>query len=331
MITLDNSTGAGATLPLTAVGARPVTGVVGASRAMRDLYRLVQRVAGSSSTVLVEGESGTGKEVVAASLHHYSGRTGPFVAINCGAMSATLLDSELFGHARGSFTGAAQERDGLFRHAEGGTLFLDEIGELPSLLQAKLLRALETLRIRPVGADSELAVNVRIVAATNRALAERVEQGAFRADLFYRLNVLSLRVPPLRERPEDIAPLARFFAQQLSQTLALSAPHISPAGLLTLRRHTWPGNVRELKNLIERAMLMGKPPDACLQLQSLDALTRQPPGASGYPAYWSLADVRHQHMVRVLEACNGNKSDAARRMGISRKTLERWLNAESRA
>lgn len=301
------------------------TGVIGESPVMRDFNALLLQVAPAGTTLLLEGESGTGKEVAATGLHHHSGRTGPFVAINCGSMSAELLDSELFGHARGAFTGASQGRDGLFLHADGGTLFLDEIGELPLFLQAKLLRVLETLRIRPVGADDEIEVDVRIVAATNRSLAKMVEGGRFRGDLYYRLNVLTLRVPPLRERPEDIAPLFDFFSRHFAARFGLPAATLGRGGLRKLQAHTWPGNVRELRNLVERSILLGRPVDACLRLTSLDAATLQARGSSGYPPELSLAEVRQRHMERVLQLCRGNKSEAARRMGVSRKTLERWL------
>jgi two-component system NtrC family response regulator len=303
-------------------------GVVGDSTAMRTLASLIRRVGPANSTVLVEGESGTGKEVVAASLHHHSGRAGPFVAINCGSMSADLLDSELFGHARGAFTGAGTDREGLFRHAGGGTLFLDEIGELPLFLQAKLLRVLETLMIRPVGTEHELPVDVRIVAATNRPMTELVAAGLFRSDLFFRLNVVSLRVPPLRERPEDIGPLAEFFIEHFSRQLGLPAVSLDRLGLLRLHSHIWPGNVRELRNLIERATLLGRSPAACLRLQTLDSAVLQQRGTSGYPPDMPLVEVRRKHMAQVLRACAGNKSEAARRMGISRKTLERKVREE---
>ena len=303
-------------------------GVIGDSTAMRALASLIRRVGSANSTVLVEGESGTGKEVVAASLHHHSGRAGPFVAINCGSMSADLLDSELFGHARGAFTGASADREGLFRHAEGGTLFLDEVGELPLFLQAKLLRVLETLMIRPVGTERELPVDVRIVAATNRSMTELVARGGFRGDLFFRLNVVSLKVPPLRDRPEDIGPLAEFFIDHFSRRLGLPAVSLDRLGLLRLHSHSWPGNVRELRNLIERATLLGCSPAACLRLQTLESTVLQQRGASGYPPDMPLVEGRRQHMAQVLRACAGNKSEAARRMGISRKTLERKVREE---
>ena len=310
-----------------AAAGAPVAGVIGGSEAMRQLYAQLRRVGPTVTHVLIEGESGTGKEVAAATLHHLSGRTGPFVAINCGSMSAELLDSELFGHARGAFTGATQAREGLFRHAGGGTLFLDEVSELPLFLQAKLLRVIETLMIRPVGSDVEAAVNVRIVAATNRPLLEQVAQGRFREDLFYRLNVITLRMPPLRERPEDIQPLAAYFVRHFAEVLALPPIGLRSSSVFALRSHAWPGNVRELRNLIERATLLGERPEVCLKVRTPDpdSLLRQ--GGSGYPLALSLAQVRALHMARVLQACNGNKSEAARRMGISRKTLERYAHA----
>jgi len=303
-------------------------GVIGESAEMRKLANLIRRVGAATSTVLIEGESGTGKEVVAASLHHHSGRAGPFVAINCGSMSAELLDSELFGHARGAFTGASVDRDGLFRHAEGGTLFLDEIGELPLFLQAKLLRVLETLMVRPVGTEREVPVDVRIVAATNRSMAQIVGRGDFRDDLYFRLNVVSLKVPPLRDRPEDVGPLTEFFIDHFARRLEMPPVALDRIGLLRLQSHTWPGNVRELRNLIERAMLLGRSPADCLRLHTVDSAVLQQRGASGYPPDMSLVEVRRQHMTQVLRACAGNKSEAARRMGISRKTLERKVREE---
>ena len=301
------------------------SGVIGRSARMRELAALLQRVAPSRTTVLIEGESGTGKEVAAASLHWHSSRSGPLVAINCGSMSPELLDSELFGHARGAFTGATQQRDGLILHADGGTLFLDEIGELPLFLQAKLLRVLETGTVRPVGSDAEVQVDLRVVAATNRSMPERVTSGDFRADLYYRLNVLALHIPPLRERPEDIAELIEHFSTGFTQTLGVPAATLGRGGLRKLQSHRWPGNVRELRNLVERAMLLRCNVDACLRAQPLDAAALQARGDSGYAPDLPLVEVRRRHMDRVLAGCGGNKSEAARQMGVSRKTLERWL------
>lgn len=299
--------------------------LVGTSAPMRALRDWIRRVAPSGSTVLIEGESGSGKELVATMLHRLSGRPGLFVPVNCGSMSAELLDSELFGHAMGAFTGASQHREGLLRHAEGGTLFLDEIGELPLFLQSKLLRVMETLTVRPVGADREVPVDVRFVAATNRVLSQQVDLGAFRRDLYYRLNVLSMKVAPLRERAEDIEALFTRFAQGFATSLGLPPPRLGRAALRRLQGHAWPGNVRELRNLVERAMLLGQAPEACLRFIARDPCALQDEGGSGYPLELPLAEVRRRHMDRMLRACRGNKSEAARRMGISRKTLERQL------
>lgn len=294
---------------------------------MRELDSLLQRIAPSRTTVLIEGESGSGKEVAATQLHRLSGRSGPLVAINCGSMSPELLDSELFGHARGAFTGASQARDGLILHADGGTLFLDEIGELPLFLQAKLLRVLETSSVRPVGTDAEVQVDLRVVAATNRPMAQLVEDGRFREDLYYRLNVLAVRVPPLRERTEDLPALIEHFASHFVETLGVAPAVLGRGGLRKLQSHSWPGNVRELRNLVERAMLLGRNVDACLRVHPLDATHLQARGDSGYAPDLPLAEVRQRHMERVLYLCQGNKSEAARRLGVSRKTLERWLRA----
>jgi DNA-binding NtrC family response regulator len=320
--------------PMTAAGQPEISaaqasaashGVAGRSPCMREFESLLLRIAPSRTTVLIEGESGTGKEVTATRLHLLSGRSGPFVAINCGSMSPELLDSELFGHARGAFTGASHERGGLILHADGGTLFLDEIGELPLFLQAKLLRVLETSRVRPVGTDAEVAVDLRVVAATNRPMAQLVADGGFREDLYYRLNVLAVRVPPLRERAEDLPALIEHFASHFVETLGVAPAVLGRGGLRKLQSHSWPGNVRELRNLVERAMLLGRTVDACLRVQPLDARTLQARGDSGYPPELSLVEVRRHHMERVLLLCKGNRSEAARRMGVSRKTLERWL------
>ncbi|MEJ2692283.1 MAG: sigma-54 dependent transcriptional regulator, partial [Candidatus Thiodiazotropha sp.] len=217
------------------------TGVVGECDLMRSLCDVITRVAPMPSTVLLEGESGTGKELVARAIHKLSTRSGSFVAVNCGAMSAELLESELFGHIKGAFTGAHQSREGLFSYAEGGTLFLDEIGEMPLLMQAHLLRALEERTIRPVGSNREYQIDVRIIAATNRRLQDEVKKGRFREDLFYRLNVLSLQIPALRERPEDIPLLTDHFMRQLSNELGVESRRLDEAELSRLLSYDWPG------------------------------------------------------------------------------------------
>jgi DNA-binding NtrC family response regulator len=302
-----------------------VSGIVGQSEVMRRLLTVIQRVGAHDSTVLLQGESGTGKEIAARGLHHFSGRRGPFVAINCGAISPALLESELFGHAKGAFTGASQAHQGVFSSADGGTLFLDEIGEMPLAMQAKLLRVLEQRTVRPVGATQEVAVNVRVVAATNRRLVDEVARGNFREDLYFRLNVIALHLPPLRERPDDIPGLVKLFTQTLAAKLSLPEPDISEATLQRLQTYSWPGNVRELKNAIERALLLGT--------GLTDYMDPQPTHRSasaetnGYPESLPLEEVEKRHILKVLDIVGGNKSEAARRLQISRKTLERKLNA----
>ncbi|MET0091881.1 MAG: sigma-54 dependent transcriptional regulator, partial [Candidatus Thiodiazotropha sp.] len=246
-------------------------GVVGECDLMRNLCDVIKRVAPMPSTVLLEGESGTGKELAARAIHQLSGRAGSFVPINCGAVSAELLESELFGHVKGAFTGAHQSREGLFTYAEGGTLFLDEIGEMPLSMQAHLLRALEERSIRPVGSNREYSVDVRIVVATNKKLQEEVRKGRFREDLYYRLNVFALPIPALRERPEDIPLLINYFMHQLSVELGVESKTLSEAELSRLMSYDWPGNVRELSNVIERSLLLNKPPSSCLPGQSFEA------------------------------------------------------------
>ena len=293
-------------------------GLVGTSEAMQDLCRVMKRVAPMKSTVLIEGETGTGKELAARAIHRWSGREGSFVPINCGAFTADLLESELFGHVKGAFTGAQQARDGLFTYANGGTLFLDEIGEMPLPMQAHLLRVIEERTVRPVGSNREIPVDVRIVAATNRNLADEVAAGRFREDLYYRLNVLTLRLPALRERREDIPPLVEHFVHSLSQDMGITPPAVREADLLRLMDYHWPGNVRELRNVIERCLLLNAGPGQCIAGLG-------PPADDAGDDDVTLAAVERRHILRILALENGNKSAAARRLGIARKTLERKL------
>lgn len=299
-----------------------VEGMVGKGPALEAICGLIQRVAPTPSTVLIHGESGTGKELAARALHRYSGREGAFVPVNCAAISEDLLESELFGHTKGAFTGANQAREGLFSYANGGTLFLDEIGEMPLGMQTKLLRVLEERTIRPVGTNREVPVDVRVVAATNRDLGEEVAAGRFREDLFYRLNVLSVRMPPLRERPDDVIELFHHYLQSLSAELGLPAPAVGTAELEALRAYAWPGNVRELKNMVERCLLLGCSPGEMLPGHRRARAEARP---QGYPDGMSLDEVERHHITQVLKGAGGNKSEAARRLGISRKTLERKL------
>ncbi len=295
--------------------------MVGESPIVRQLRKLVAKVAPTDSTVLLTGESGSGKEVLARTLHGMSLRSErPFVPINCGAISPELIESELFGHAKGAFTGANESHQGLFYYAQGGTLLLDEIGELPLSMQTKLLRVLEDRRIRPVGSTKEVDVDVRIVAATNVNLDVEVKRGRFRQDLYYRLQVMPIEMPPLRSRPEDIELLANYFIKVFAKKLRIDPLKISPDMLARLQAYEWPGNVRELRNFIERSLILGYFPKEDLPL-NLDLDEREHTAED--PQNESLEQVEKAHILRVLNACSGNKSEAARRLGVSRKTLER--------
>lgn len=298
-----------------------IEGIVGNSPAVKNLCAVIKRLAPMPSTVLIQGESGTGKEVAARALHRMSNRSQrPFVPVNCSAISPEIIESELFGHVRGAFTGANENRNGLFYYAQGGTLFLDEIGELPLAMQTKLLRALEERKIRPVGSEREIPVDVRIIAATNRDLVPEVAAGRFRQDLYYRLDVVNITIPPLRERREDIPVLARHFINQLSAQLGLPAIPLTPEILEWFNVYHWPGNARELRNLVERSLILGYFPP-----ENLPAPTQseKKPLADEESPRAPLEEVEKRHILSVLQAVAGNKSEAARRLGISRKTLER--------
>ena len=301
-----------------------VSDMIGTSPAIEEVRRVIGRIAPTPASVLIEGETGSGKELVASAIHRASGRRGPLVAINCVAIAPELFESELFGHTKGAFTGAHQAREGLFIAAKGGTLFLDEISEMPVAMQAKLLRALETRRVRPVGADQEVPVDVRLITASNRNLGDAVRKGLFREDLYFRLNVVSVKVPTLRERTADIPDFLEHFSRKLAQELGLSPYEFRPDEIERLQNYAWPGNVRELRNVVERALLLGR-----LPLDSIggtDAPVADPDQTTiGFPAAWPLDEVEKHHTLRVLRGTQGNKSEAARRLGISRKTLERKL------
>ena len=306
----------------------PITSMMGNSPSIRQVQEVIHRVAPTPSAVMIEGESGTGKELAARMLHQFSNRSGAFVPINCGAISPDLLEAELFGHTKGSFTGAIKARDGLFSFANGGTLFLDEVGEMPMLMQAKLLRALEQKAVRPVGSEQEVSIDVRIIAATNRHLKEEVAAGRFREDLYYRLNVLSITLPPLRDRREDIPELIHHFSNTLSRELGLAAIPFSHDDLKEMQHFHWPGNIRELKNLIERCILLGKLPAEYFREQNADDAK-----STGNFAGWSMEAVEKHHILQTLTHHDGNKSSAARNLGVSRKTLDRklisWAEEES--
>lgn len=319
--------------------------IIGDAASTQKMKKLITQLAPSIAAVLVEGESGTGKELVARALHQLSKRTGPFVPLNCGAIAPDLLESELFGHVSGAFTGAKKGRDGLFRVANNGTLFLDEIGEMPLSMQSSLLRALEQKAIRPVGAEREVNVDVRIVAATNRNLKKEVEEGRFRQDLYYRLNVLTIELPALRDRIEDIPALAHHFTQQLSKDLGIKPISWAHEDILAMQAYKWPGNIRELRNMMERCILLGKSPYEYWQELNGDVPVISSPEKTSvilnsdekrpcqcydgeqeqycYPVDWTLKDVEKAHIMQVVDSNEGNKSAAARQLGVARKTLER--------
>jgi DNA-binding NtrC family response regulator len=305
--------------------------LVGSSPAMLEVYKLVARVSEARSTVLLQGESGTGKELIARAIHANSPRRDkPFVPVNCGALPDTLLESEMFGHEKGAFTGAVGTKTGLFEAANGGTLFLDEVGELGLPLQVKLLRVMQDHEVRRVGGTGSVKVDVRIIAATNRDLERLVKEGKFRDDLFYRLNVVRITLPPLRERPEDIPMLAHHFLQKCGVGAARAVRGFHPDTLTLLTQYRWPGNVRELENAIERAVSLSHGP--LLTPEDFPLAIRQAPetrdhgreGEEAVPeAYLTLEEVEKRHLIRVLRETKGNKVKAAKILGIDRRTLYR--------
>jgi len=299
------------------------TQLIGETAGIKQLNTLIQRIAPTQSTVLITGETGTGKELVAQSIHELSKRPGPFVPVNCGSISPELLESELFGHAKGAFTGAYSAHQGLCYYADNGTLFLDEIGEMPLPMQAKLLRMLESHAIRPVGAERETRVDCRIVAATNLNLADQVERGGFRKDLYYRLNVVTLHVPALRDRLSDLPLLTRYLIDKLSAEFGIPPYPVTSQDIRYLQNYYWPGNVRELRNILERTLLLGQLP---VELLSDNQDTNEDDAEFMVPNGWTLREVERRYLLDTLQFVDGNKSEAARRLGISRKTIERKLN-----
>jgi len=301
--------------------------LVGDSRTMRDLRALITRVAPSPSPVLVRGESGSGKELVARALHAAGPRhAGPFVAVNCTALPEALLESELFGHVRGAFTGAVIARAGLFVEATGGTLFLDEIGDMAPALQAKLLRVVQLGEVRPVGSDEGQAVDVRVVSATHRDLEARVGSGAFREDLYYRLNVIPIVVPPLRDRREDIPNLVeRFFVQACTRNPHSPARRLAPELVAALTREPWPGNVRELENQLERMVVVAT--SARLGVDALDSVRRRP-GAAVDDRVRTLREFEDDYIAEILARVGGNKTRAAELLGVDPSTLHRRIRRE---
>ena len=306
--------------------------LIGDGAVMQQLRATIERIAATRSTVLILGESGTGKELVARAIHDASPRRGRrFVAINCAAIPAALLESELFGHRRGAFTDAVRDKRGLFEDADGGTLLLDEIGELPLALQAKLLRALQEGEIRRVGDTASIKVDVRLIAATLRDLADDVREGRFREDLYYRLNVLPVVIPPLRERTEDIPQLARFFARRHAARHQLGEVELTDVAVDVLARQPWPGNVRELENVLERAVVLADGPAPAGGARVIDVdylasvMTSRAPSPAGSPEALSIKkatrDLEHDLIRRALGVTQGNRTNAAKLLEISHRAL----------
>jgi two-component system response regulator HydG len=309
--------------------------IIGRSPAMKSLLDMTAMVAPSEATVLITGESGTGKELIATSLHHNSPRkNSPLVVVNCAALSESLLESELFGHEKGAFTGADRRREGRFMQASGGSIFLDEIGETSPAMQAKLLRVVQQREIQRVGGEAVLPVDVRIIAATNRDLEAEVRNGNFREDLFYRLNVMTLKVPALRERREDIPLLAQHFLKRFAEKNRKESAGCTPLAMDMLVRYDWPGNVRELENTIERAVILMAGVHVTEKELPLNLVEKYPQEESSAVSpsdmetgRHSLADIERQAILSTLKSTGGNKSETARLLGITRKTLHNKLKS----
>jgi transcriptional regulator with GAF, ATPase, and Fis domain len=307
---------------------QPVHGMVGSSAAMRRVHEFIAKVAPADTTVLIHGESGTGKELAARAIHRSSARAeGPLVTVNCAAIPENLLESELFGHVRGAFSGAVTDKKGKFELADGGTLFLDEVGELPVALQAKMLRALQEREIERVGAMKSIRVDIRVVAATNADLRASIAGGSFRKDLYYRLDVVSLRIPALRERREDIVPLTEYFLAESSAILGREQPVVSPEARTCLLNYDWPGNVRELQNVLERAVVMGS--SGAIQPADLPRAMTDAPGAArraklGYEE--AVRQFKKQLIVDSLEQAGGRFTEAARILNVHPNYLHRLVS-----
>jgi DNA-binding NtrC family response regulator len=310
--------------------------MIGGSPVMSQVRELIRQVAPSDATILIMGESGTGKELVARALHYSSPRVGkPFVDVNCAALSDTLIESELFGHERGAFTSAIARRRGKFEQANGGTLFLDEIGDMPLPTQAKILRVLQERTFQRVGGEDKITVNVRVICATNRNLEDAVQNGAFRMDLFYRINMFAIDVPSLRERAADIPELARHFLAMSSRTGKYAARSISDAALVALSRHSWPGNVRELQNAIERALMICReeeiqvshlPPAVLHESRPDSPPSHKAANLNGQNLVEAVEDFERSIILAALEKCDWNKSQAARQLGVTRRILSYKMN-----
>src|SRR5687768_17301074 len=302
--------------------------IVGQSRQMRDVFAKIQRAAPVDSTVLILGESGTGKELVAQALHHNSLRKkGPFVAVNCAAVPATLVESELFGHVRGAFTGATDRRMGRFEQADGGTLFIDEIGDFELGLQAKLLRVLETLTVTPVGGHEDRKVDVRVVAATSRDVVKMVQEGKFREDLYYRLNVVTIGLPPLRDRPDDVPILVEHFLKEITEQKHTAPRKISAEVMRRFQQYRWPGNVRELRNTLESMMVLADG-DTLTERDLPERIAESAPQLTTtkeIPTGMTMEELERLAIMRALDQYGGNRTHAANRLGISVRTLQRKL------
>jgi DNA-binding NtrC family response regulator len=303
--------------------------MIGKSRNMEQVFDLIDTVADSRATILVTGESGTGKELVARALHYHSTRAnGPFIRINCAALPKELMESELFGHEKGAFTGAIKQTRGRFEMADGGTLLLDEISEIDPALQAKLLRVLQEREFERIGSAHTIKVDVRIIATTNRVLQQEVEAGHFREDLFYRLNVIEINLPPLRERKEDIPTLVRHFIDRFTKENGKATSGIADAALERLVQHDWPGNVRELENYIERAVVVSRGPLLAMEdfPQRMNAGPRNRVEEDGLQVGLTVYEMERRLIMKSLEACQGNRTEAATRLGISTRTLRNKLH-----
>ncbi|MFQ6082246.1 MAG: sigma-54-dependent transcriptional regulator [Candidatus Aminicenantia bacterium] len=307
--------------------------IVGKSKKMLEIYNLIERIAPTDSTVLISGESGTGKELVAKAIHYQSlKKDNKFVSINCGALPESLLESELFGHVKGAFTGAYSDKKGLFEVAHKGTLLLDEIGEMSPMTQVKLLRALQERKIRRVGGTEEIEVDVRIIASTNQNLREKIKQGQFREDLFYRLNVISIEIPPLRERKGDIPLLVNHFLQKYSEQLKRTKKKVSSEVMKVFEAYPWPGNIRELENVIERAMTLEEGEVIFLKSIPQELLSQPPEEISismpedGFNLNLYLEEMSRQYIEQALAKSNRNMKRAAEILGISYRSLRHYIN-----
>ena len=298
--------------------------IIARSQAISDIMALAKKVAGSSCTVLITGESGTGKELVANAIHRNSLRKNmPFVVINCSAYPATLLESELFGHEKGAFTGAVRRKAGRFEQADGGTVFLDEIGEIPPSAQIKLLRVIQTQKFERIGGEQTLAVNVRIIAATNKDLLQEVKDGHFREDLYYRLNVIPIQLPPLSKRRNDIPLQARYFMRRFAAEQGKDINEFSPETMRRLLDYSWPGNVRELENSIEHAVVLAK--GNRIEISDFPSALHYPSSPAKTGSQGTILENEAKLLKEALDECGWNKKQAARRLGISRNTLYRKL------